>query len=73
MLNEFDKFLYAQRWHWDILRSYATELYSSPIDPDQCDLKKYQDLLVLAFIRRNIPKGSRILDVGGVYQGFVLI
>ena len=29
------------------------------------DLKTYQDLLVMRFIQDYIPKGSRILDVGG--------
>jgi hypothetical protein len=41
------------------------ELYGKQIDPQASQLKVYQDLLVLAFIKENIPKGSRILDVGG--------
>lgn len=34
-------------------------------DPATCNLKVYQDFLTYCFIRRNIPPGSRILDVGG--------
>jgi len=34
-------------------------------DPAICDLKVYQDYLMYCFIAANIPKGSRILDVGG--------
>lgn len=30
-----------------------------------CDLKVYQDLLVYSYILNNLPKGSRILEVGG--------
>ena len=64
-ISKFAEFLYAQRWHWKLLHKYDAELYSANIDPDQADLKRYQDLLVLAFIREHIPKGARILDVGG--------
>jgi hypothetical protein len=34
-------------------------------DPAICDLKVYQDYLTYCFIRRNVPKGSRILEIGG--------
>ncbi len=42
-------------------RSYDT---GDP-DPATCDLKVYQDHLVHAFIVANVPKGSRLLEVGG--------
>jgi hypothetical protein len=32
---------------------------------NSCDLKVYQDLFVYSFILENIPKGARILEVGG--------
>jgi ubiquinone/menaquinone biosynthesis C-methylase UbiE len=34
-------------------------------DPATCDLKVYQDYLTYCFVRRNVPPGSRILEVGG--------
>lgn len=34
-------------------------------DPNTSNLKVYQDYLTYCFIRRNIPAGSRILDIGG--------
>jgi ubiquinone/menaquinone biosynthesis C-methylase UbiE len=33
-----------------------------------CDLKRYSDLLVYAFIRRNVPQGSKLLEIGGGYS-----
>jgi hypothetical protein len=34
-------------------------------DPASCDLKVYQDHLIYSFIVANVPKGSRLLEVGG--------
>ena len=58
-------FSYSKKSHFELFKGYDTELYAGAVDPDNCDLKNYQDLLVLLFIRENIPKGSRILDIGG--------
>lgn len=35
------------------------------MDPENCDLKIYQDLLMYSFMKFNVPEGSRILDIGG--------
>jgi glycosyltransferase involved in cell wall biosynthesis/radical SAM superfamily enzyme YgiQ (UPF0313 family)/ADP-heptose:LPS heptosyltransferase/ubiquinone/menaquinone biosynthesis C-methylase UbiE len=58
-------FTYSKKSHFALFKGYDTELYAGAVDPDNCDLKNYQDLLVLLFIRENIPTGSRILDIGG--------
>lgn len=58
-------FIYAKRSHFEAMRGLGRELYGVEPDPGTCDLKRYQDLLVLAFITSNVPPGSRILDVGG--------
>jgi glycosyltransferase involved in cell wall biosynthesis/ADP-heptose:LPS heptosyltransferase/tetratricopeptide (TPR) repeat protein/ubiquinone/menaquinone biosynthesis C-methylase UbiE len=61
----FQSFACSKKSHFALFKGYETELYGRAVDPDDCDLKDYQDLLVLSFIRENIPSGSRILDIGG--------
>lgn len=62
-----DSFCYSKRSHWEVFRAQKLdiELYGKPVDPDFSNLKDYQDLLVLYFIKKFVPPGSRILDVGG--------
>lgn len=60
-----DEFTVSKQRHFPLLQSAALELYGDLVDPATCDLKRYQDLLVFEFIKRHVPKGSRILDVGG--------
>ena len=45
--------------------AFDEELFGKPMDPEECDLKVYQDLLMFCFIKFNIPHGSKILDIGG--------
>ncbi|HOK65214.1 MAG TPA: glycosyltransferase [Anaerohalosphaeraceae bacterium] len=59
------EFTYSKRWHFQLFQQSSQELFGRPVDPDNWDLKRYQDLLVCEFLKRHIPKGSRILDVGG--------
>ena len=47
------------------LKKYDIDLYGKEIDPLNCDLKVYQDLLVFTYIKENLPKGSKLLDIGG--------
>jgi hypothetical protein len=65
MPTNFYYYNYAKYTHFDVLQKYSKDLYADEIDPDQCDLKEYQDLIVFSFIRNTIPPGSRILEVGG--------
>lgn len=58
-------FSYSQRQHFNWFDTNAAKLFGCRIDPDICDLKMYQDLLCYTFIIDNIPKGSRLLEVGG--------
>jgi glycosyltransferase involved in cell wall biosynthesis/ADP-heptose:LPS heptosyltransferase/predicted O-methyltransferase YrrM/ubiquinone/menaquinone biosynthesis C-methylase UbiE len=60
-----NEFTYSKKRHFPFLQSAALALYGHPVNPATCDLKRYQDLLVFEFIKRHVPKGSRILDVGG--------
>ena len=63
--ERFGGYSYAKKSHWSLLNTFSEELYGLSIDPDHADLKKYQDLLVYAFIRGNVKPGSRLLEVGG--------
>ncbi|MBE9569986.1 MAG: methyltransferase domain-containing protein [Proteobacteria bacterium] len=61
----FFDFSYAKTRHFKRLSRRSNDLYSNMINPSQCDLKVYQDLLVFSFLKNVIPPGSRILEVGG--------
>lgn len=61
----FDNFVVAKRSHFLILLKNSVELYGKMVDFDKSDLKRFQDLLVFAFIKDNVKPGSRILEVGG--------
>jgi glycosyltransferase involved in cell wall biosynthesis len=63
--SNFGFFTYSRIIHFPFFGNNDVELYKSTIDPDSCDLKAYQDLLVYTFIKQNIPAGSRILEIGG--------
>ena len=50
--------------HFELFKGLPFKSFGDP-DPATCDLKVYQDYLVYSFIDANLPKGSRILEVGG--------
>jgi ubiquinone/menaquinone biosynthesis C-methylase UbiE len=58
---------YSKKSHFDFFqrRKYDRALYGKTSDPDFCNLKDYQDLLVFAFIEQFVPPRSTILEVGG--------
>ncbi len=68
--GKFNEFTYSKPDHMKYFldKNYDMELYGYKVDPDDCSLKVYQDLLVFAFIKENIPSGSRMLDIGGGYS-----
>ncbi len=52
--------------HFELFKGLPFQSYNvGDPDPVICDLKVYQDYLMYCFIVANVPKGSRILDVGG--------
>jgi ubiquinone/menaquinone biosynthesis C-methylase UbiE len=65
--DNFDLYTYSKKSHFRsfVRNSFDEELFGVPVDPDDCDLKVYQDLLMFCFIKFNIPEGSKILDIGG--------
>jgi GT2 family glycosyltransferase/ubiquinone/menaquinone biosynthesis C-methylase UbiE len=64
-LGDFSYFSYSKNEHWELLISDWSKLYKDEIDQKKLSLKAYQDLLILRFIIENLPKGSKILDIGG--------
>lgn len=65
--EKFNDYTYSKKKHFDLFmkNNYDGELFGYKVDPANCDLKIYQDLFVYSFIKHNVEKGSRILDVGG--------
>ncbi|UCH94960.1 MAG: class I SAM-dependent methyltransferase [Candidatus Aminicenantes bacterium] len=65
--KDFSPFTYSKRFHFNLFSdyNYDIELFKKTLNPDQCSLKNYQDLLVFSFIKQFVPEGSRLLDVGG--------
>lgn len=56
---------YSKQSHLPILQEYSEEIYGEPVDFNKRGLKRYQDLLIYSFLKRHIPQGSKILEVGG--------
>jgi len=63
--DAFSYFSYSRRPHFNWFEASGKKLFGSAVHPDYCDLKMYQDLLCYTFIVDNLPKGSRLLEVGG--------
>lgn len=63
--DAFSCFSYSRGPHFNWFEVSAKKLFGSAVHPDYCDLKMYQDLLCYTFIVDNLPKGSRLLEVGG--------
>jgi hypothetical protein len=60
--ENFYEFTYSKTNHFNnfhLMPIYQRQTLNS------CDLKVYQDLFVYSFILENIPKGAKILEVGG--------
>jgi len=59
-------FSYSKLSHFDLFRGLPFKSYNvDDPDPAICDLKVYQDYLTYCFIRNNIPRGAKILEIGG--------
>ena len=63
----FDDFTFSKKKHFDMFieNNFDEELFGYLVDPLNCDLKIYQDLFIYSFMKFNVPKGSKILDIGG--------
>ncbi|UPU36500.1 glycosyltransferase [Geomonas paludis] len=68
--ENFGFFTYSRRLHFPWFEKNAAGLPGSN-RPSDCDLKRYQELLICSFIRDNVPKGARILGFGSRTSGVV--
>jgi 2-polyprenyl-3-methyl-5-hydroxy-6-metoxy-1,4-benzoquinol methylase len=65
--EKFDYFTYSKKTHFEFFKKmkYDVELYGIKVEPRNCDLKVYQDLLTFSFIKQNYDRPIKMLDVGG--------
>lgn len=61
-------FAYVKKSHYLALKKCYEELFLTRAVKHACVLKYYQDLFVFAYILQNIPKGGRILEIGGGFS-----
>jgi len=65
-LKNIAAFSVSRLWHFELFRQVPFRSFNlGPPDPATCDLKVYQDYLVYLFAAANVPKGARVLEVGG--------
>lgn len=60
--QNFETFTFSKVPHFQDFQIMPIYQRQSPLT---CDLKVYQDLFVYSFILDNIPKGARVLEIGG--------
>jgi len=60
--DNFNQYSYSKLSHFTQFNTLS--IYNKQT-PSTCDLKVYQDLFIYNFIIDNIPKGSKILEIGG--------
>lgn len=65
LLDNTDYITYSRWSHWSFLAPFSLDLYGEYVNPLTSDLKRYQDLLIFSFIRKNLKIGSKIMEVGG--------
>ncbi len=72
--DKFDYFTYSKNKHFDLFSKSGIdiELFNMKFDPNYCDTKTYQNMLIYSFIKNNIPAGSKILEIGGFGQSRLL-
>lgn len=68
--NNFNDFTYSKKSHlkYFLQNNFDSILYGKKIEPTTLDNFEYQNLLVYSFIIRNIPKGSKILEIGNKHS-----
>lgn len=64
--NNFKDFTYSKKSHLEFFRNnnYDIKLFGKEINLAICSLRNYRYLLIFSFIINNIPKKSRILQIG---------
>lgn len=67
-LTNFSEYTYSKKKHFATLTERYLKDRDFPyrdVDIKCCNLKVYQDLLVINYIRDNFPLGSKICEIGG--------
>lgn len=61
-----DEFTYSRRKHIEEFKKagFDMDVYGKEIDPEYCDVKVYQNLLVYSLAKNSLKPGSRILEIG---------
>lgn len=64
----FSGFSYSRINHFDYFHSKNIDhkIYDAKINPDESDVKKYQNMLVYSYVTENLKPGSRILEIGNM-------
>lgn len=72
-IKNFDEFTYSKKTHIDEFKREGIdlEISGSPVNIDYCDLKTYQEMLILSLIKNNLKEGSRILEIGNNYPSLL--
>ncbi|MFZ1320184.1 MAG: hypothetical protein WAT71_01375 [Ignavibacteria bacterium] len=66
----FNSFTYSKKAHFQFFQenNYDYILYGRRIEPEESDIRIYQNLLIYAFVINNIEKGAKILEIGSEYS-----
>jgi predicted O-linked N-acetylglucosamine transferase (SPINDLY family)/glycosyltransferase involved in cell wall biosynthesis/predicted O-methyltransferase YrrM/ubiquinone/menaquinone biosynthesis C-methylase UbiE len=60
--GKWQNFSYSKSSHFNQFSRFG---YYAHLNPNQCDLKVYQDLLIYNLIIEHLPPGSKLLEIGG--------
>ncbi|MEM9413672.1 MAG: hypothetical protein AAGA30_21370, partial [Planctomycetota bacterium] len=65
--GNYSDWLFSKQAHFKYFkdRQYDLQLFGEQVDPDDCNLKVYQDLLTYGFLVENFSEPVKILDIGG--------
>jgi len=65
--NDFNDFTYLKKQHLSLMleNGYDLAFHKRKLQMARCTVNHFLDMLVAVFIRQYIPKGCRILEVGG--------
>ena len=64
--KNIDDYTYSKKQQMDemLLNNLDSIVYGRKIEPDYCDIKVYENLLIYSYISNNLKKGSKILEIG---------
>ena len=67
LTNDFNDFTYLKKDHlaWLLANGYDRAFHKRKLAMERCTVNHFLDMLVAIFIRQYIPKGCRLLEVGG--------